>query len=167
MSASGLSALGFRELPVVHTKKEYHMQKIFRIASVTLFVALSCFMIAFGALYTSVHDLLWFHAAAVPKDVLEAVRPLYFALMKLIGGASGSLGALGAYTALTAIRRGDKGAAIALAIAFAIPLVMAAYVAETLAAATGSPTSWHIMGVLLAIDAAALTGIFLGGRKMG
>lgn len=139
------------------------MRKIFRLAGIALFVALSCFMIAFGALYTSVHDLLWFHAAAVPKEALEAVRPLYFALMKLIGGAAGSLGALGAYTALTAIRRGDRNAAAALAAALAIPLVMAAYVAETLAAKTGSPTSWHIMGALLAVDAAALLSTILGG----
>jgi len=141
------------------------MRKIFRLAGIALFVALSGFMIAFGVLYSSVHELLWFHAAAVPKEALEAVRPLYFALMKLIGGASGSLGALGAFLALSAIRRGDRGSAVALAVAFAIPLVMAAYVAETLAAKTGSPTSWHIMGVLLAVDLAALLGIFLGGRK--
>jgi hypothetical protein len=32
---------------------------------------------------------------------------------------------------------------------------MAAYVAETLAKLTGAPTSWHIMGILLAIDAIA------------
>ena len=139
------------------------MRKIFRISGVALFVALSCFMIAFGALYTSVHDLLWFHAAAVPKESLEAVRPLYFALMKLIGGASGSLGALGGFIALSAIRRGDKGSAVALAVAFAIPLVMAAYVAETLAAKTGSPTSWHIMGGLLAIDALALAACLYSG----
>ncbi|MEK7264579.1 MAG: hypothetical protein AAB227_00645 [Pseudomonadota bacterium] len=141
------------------------MRNIFRISGVALFVALSCFMIAFGALYSSVRDLLWFHAAAVPKESLEAVRPLYFALMKLIGGASGSLGALGGFVALTTIRYGDKVSAIALAAAFAIPLLMAAYVAETLAAATGSPTSWHIMGALLAIDAAALILTMLGERK--
>ena len=141
------------------------MPKFFRVAGVALFVALSCFMIAFGALYTSVHDLLWFHAAAVPDESLDAVRPLYFALMKLIGGASGSLGALGGFTAVTAIRRGDKGAAVALALAFAIPLLTAAYVAQTLAAETGSPTSWHIMGALLAIDAAALLLSFSGVSK--
>lgn len=141
------------------------MRKVFRLGGVALFVALSGFMIAFGALYSSVHDLLWFHAAAVPKEALEAVRPLYFALMKLIGGASGSLGALGAFLALSAIRKGDKASAVALALAFAIPVAMAAYVAETLAAKTGAPTSWHIMGALLAVDVAALLGILLGGRK--
>ncbi|OFX06242.1 MAG: hypothetical protein A3E78_15260 [Alphaproteobacteria bacterium RIFCSPHIGHO2_12_FULL_63_12] len=140
------------------------MRKFFRLAGVTLFVALSCFMVAFGALYTSVHDLLWFHAAAVPNEALEAVRPLYFALMKLIGGASGSLGALGAFVALTAVRRCDKGAAVALALAFAAPLVTAANVAETLAAETGSPTSWRIMGALLAVDVAALLSVLIGGR---
>lgn len=141
------------------------MRKFLRVAGVALFAVLGCFLVAFGALYTSVHDLLWFHAAAVPKDALEAVRPLYFALMKLIGGASGSLGAFGVFISLTAVRRGDNGAAHALALAFALPLVTAAYVAETLAAETGSPTSWHIMGVLLAIDAAALLSVLIGGRK--
>ena len=47
------------------------------------------FLIAFGFLYANVTDLLWFHAAAVPADALEKVRPLYFALMKLIVVASG------------------------------------------------------------------------------
>lgn len=140
------------------------MRGLFRFASVALFTLLSLFMIAFGALYASVHDLLWFHAAAVPDHALEAVRPLYFALMKLIGGASASLGLLGAFVTFAAIRHGDKGFAVALAIAYAIPLLIAAWVAETLAAKTGSPTSWHIMGVLLGVDAVALIASLNSGR---
>ena len=141
------------------------MQNTLRWSSIALFAALSIFLVLFGALYASVRDFLPFHAAAAPSDALDSMRPLYLALMKLIGGASGSLGALGAFLALSAIRKGDKASAVALAIAFAIPLVMAAYVAETLAAKTGAPTSWHIMGALLAVDVAALLGILLGGRK--
>lgn len=141
------------------------MQKIFRFAGVALFTLLGLFMIAFGALYASVQDLLWFHAAAVPDHALEAVRPLYFALMKLIGGASASLGLIGAFVTFAAIRRGDKGFAVALAVAYAIPLLVAAWVAETLAAKTGSPTSWHIMGILLGIDAIALIASLKSGAS--
>lgn len=136
---------------------------MFRFAGVALFALLSLFMIAFGLFYATAPDLLWFHAAAVPDHALEAVRPLYFALMKLIGGASASLGLLGAFVTIAAIRRGENGFAIALAIAYAAPLVTAAYVAEMLAAKTGSPTSWHIMGVLLAVDAAALIASLKSG----
>lgn len=140
------------------------MRGLLRIAGVALFALLSLFMVAFGFLYASVQDLLWFHAAAVPKEALEAVRPLYFALMKLVGGASASLGLLGAFVTFFVIRRGGRGGALALATAFAIPLIVAAYVAESLAAKTGSPTSWHIMGVLLAVNAIALIASLNGGR---
>lgn len=121
----------------------------------TLFTLLGAFFIWFGWLYASVEEPLWFHDAAVPDYAKEAIRPLYFALMNLIGGASAALGMLGVFVTLTALRQGAKGAAAALAIAFAIPLVMAAITAEELAAATGSPTSWHIMGVLLLVTLTA------------
>jgi hypothetical protein len=140
------------------------MRGLLRIAGVALFALLSLFMFAFGALYASVQDLLWFHAAAVPDHALEAVRPLYFALMKLVGGASASLGLLGAFVTFFVIRPGGRGGAVALAIAFAIPIIVAAYVAESLAAKTGSPTSWHIMGVLLVVNAIALIASLNGGR---
>lgn len=55
-------------------------------------------------------------------------------------------------------------AGAALALAIAIPVVMAAIVAERLAAATGAPTSWHIMGIFAAIDAAAYSAHLAGGR---
>jgi hypothetical protein len=131
------------------------MQSKLRVASVALFLLLSLFFVAFGALYATVKELLWFHAAALPAGALDDVRPLYFALMKLIGGSSAALGLLGGYVALGPLRRGAAFAAEALALAYALPVVMAAVVAETLAAATGAPTSWRIMGVLLAVDAAA------------
>jgi hypothetical protein len=90
-------------------------------------------------------------ALAVRHDV----EPLYLALMKLIGGASAGLGLLGLYVTFVPLRAGARGAATALALTYAIPILMAAYVAETLAKLTGAPTSWHIMGVLLAIAAGA------------
>lgn len=123
--------------------------------STALFSAVGLFLLAFGALYASVQDLLWFHAAAVPERALDDVRPLYFALMDLIGGASFALGMLGLYLTWGPLRARARFAATALSAAYAIPLVMAAIVAERLAHLTGAPTSWHIMGVLLAITGAA------------
>jgi hypothetical protein len=132
------------------------MRKSTRIASLVLFLALSLFLLLFGLLYATVREPLWFHAAAAPKEALDAARPLYFALMKLIGGASVALALITAYVALVPLRKGVDLAGRALFIAHAMPLMMAAYVAETLAAETGAPTSWHIMGALLAVDIAAL-----------
>jgi hypothetical protein len=129
--------------------------QVLRWASIVLFVLLSLFLVAFGALYASVDDMLWFHAAAVPESAREEVRPLYLALMKLIGGSSLGLGVLGGYVAVGPLRRGEAWAGASLALCIAIPVLMAAFVAETLAKLTGSPTSWHIMGILLAVNAIA------------
>ena len=74
--------------------------------------------------------------------------------MTLIGGSSAALGLLGAYVVLGPLRSGAKWAASALTFVFALVFVMAAITAEKLSA-TGAPTSWHIMGVLLALTAAA------------
>lgn len=126
--------------------------------SLSLYAALGVFLIAFGALYASVDNLLWFHAAAVPSHALEAVRPLYFALMKLVGGASIGLGLLGLFVTFGPLRSRFPFAAATLSICYAVPVAMAAVVAEILAKATGAPTSWHIMGVLLAINLAAYIG---------
>ncbi|MEE2689926.1 MAG: hypothetical protein VX640_00165 [Pseudomonadota bacterium] len=144
------------------------MRTALRWISITLFLLLSAFLIAFGVLYATVQNLLWFHAAAVPPAALEDVRPLYFALMKLIGGSSAALGLLGAYVALAPLRMGARFAATTLAFTYAIPFVMAAIVAESLAAQTGAPTSWHIMGVLLGVTAVAyLAHIASRGPKGG
>lgn len=124
--------------------------------SIALFGLLGLFFVAFGALYASVNDMLFFHAAAVPEAARHDVKPLYLALMKLIGGASVGLGLLGLYVTFRPLRAGARWAAGALALTYAIPVLMAAYVAETLAKITGAPTSWHIMGVLLGITGAAL-----------
>lgn len=131
------------------------MQRILRWTSVGLFLALSLFMLWFGWLYANVTDMLWFHGAAVPAELHAQVLPLYLALMNLIGGSSFVVGLLTAYLALVSLRRGGAGAATALLVAFAIVFVMAAVTAEELAAATGAPTSWHIMGVLLVVAVAA------------
>jgi hypothetical protein len=131
------------------------MRVILTWASTALFAAVGLFLLAFGALYASVQDLLWFHAAAVPENALDAVRPLYFALMDLIGGAAFALGLLGLYLTWGPLRSGARFAMTALGVCYAIPLVMAAIVAERLAHLTNAPTSWHIMGVLLAVTAGA------------
>lgn len=136
------------------------MKNLLRWSSITLFVALSIFLILFGGLYASVRDFLPFHAAAAPTPSLDGMRPLYLALMKLIGGSSAALGGLGLYVTLGPIRRGGGLAAIVVAAAFAGAFLMAAFVAEMLADATGAPTSWHIMGVLLAITALAVVTHF-------
>lgn len=141
------------------------MRKFLRLTGIALFAALSLFYVAFGVLYGSVQDLLWFHAAAVPGPAIDAVRPLYFALMKLIGAATIALGLLGAFVTLTTLRRNGKVASPALFAVYAIPLFAAAYVAEALAAKTGSPTSWHIMGALFAIDLLALLCVLSGAGK--
>lgn len=140
------------------------MKKFPRIASLVLFAFLGLFYVAFGTLYASVDNLLWFHAAAVPAEAHEAVRPLYFALMKLIGGASIALGLLGLWATAAPLRRGVPLAGTALFLAYAIPLAMAAVVAEILAKATGSPTSWHIMGALMAVNVVALVAHAAGAR---
>ncbi len=132
--------------------------------SIALFAVLGLFLIGFGAFYSSVSDMLFFHAAAVPEAARHDVRPLYLALMKLIGGASIGLGLLGLYVTFGALRAGARWAALALAVTYAIPVLMAAYVAETLAKITGAPTSWHIMGVLLAITGVALLARVAAGR---
>lgn len=132
--------------------------------SLVLFGLVSVFLIAFGVLYASVHDLLWFHAAAVPKAIRDDVRPLYFALMKLIGGASVSLGVLGGWVVISPMRRSVPWSGTILAVVFAVPLITAAYVAETLAALTGAPTSWRLMGIVLAVIALAFVAHVFAAR---
>jgi hypothetical protein len=129
------------------------MQAKLRLASLILFGLVSLFLIWFGFTYATVKDMLWFHAAAVPDAVRSEVRPLYFALMTLIGGSSTALGVLGAYVIVGPLRNGSRWAATTLTFVFALAFVMAAITAEKLSA-TGAPTSWHIMGVLLAITGA-------------
>lgn len=141
------------------------MQKFLFAASLILFSLVSLFLIWFGVTYASAEDMLWFHAAAVPEAARADVRPLYLALMNLIGGASAAFGLLSAYVIAMPLRRGAAGAASALMIGNAIVFVTAAITAEELAAATGSPTSWHIMGVLMAASLAAFAA-HVASRRM-
>jgi hypothetical protein len=131
------------------------MQSMFRKASLGLFALVSLFLIWFGITYANASDMLSFHAAAVPEASREAVRPLYLALMNLIGASAGALGVVSAWIIAVPLRRGAPGAALMLVVANVIVFVMAAITAEELAAATGSPTSWHLMGIGLATTAAA------------
>jgi hypothetical protein len=131
------------------------MRKLLRLTSILLFTLLGAFLLWFGWVYATVENLLWFHAAAVPDSAKEAMRPLYLALMNLIGGSSIGLGVLGLYATFALLPRGDARAALALSVAYAIPFALAAATAEELAK-TGAPTSWHIMGVLMAGTALAL-----------
>ena len=132
--------------------------------SVILFMAVSVFLIAFGLLYANVTDLLWFHAAAVPTDALEKVRPLYFALMKLIGGASIGLGLLGTYVVLGPMRHGSPWAAAFVAVTYWIAFGVAGYTAIRLNELTGAPVAWYNMAILSAITALAL-GTHAVGRR--
>jgi hypothetical protein len=131
------------------------MQRALRSASRVLFSLVALFLVWFGVTYASVTDMLWFHAAAVPEAARDDVRTLYLALMNLIGGASAALGLLGLYVIAFPLRRREGWAATALLICNSTVFIMAAITAEELAAATGSPTSWHIMGVLMAVTLAA------------
>jgi hypothetical protein len=144
--------------------EELPMQSKLQWTSVILFMAVSVFLVAFGLLYSNVNDLLWFHAAAVPPDALEKVRPLYFALMKLIGGASIGLGLLGAYVILGPMRQGVRGAATLVAIAYWIAFGVAAYTAIRLNELTNAPVAWYNMAILSALTAAALLAHTLAPR---
>ncbi len=141
------------------------MHTMFRWASIAMFAALGVFLILFGTLYATVHDFLPFHAAAMPSAALDASRPLYLALMKLIGGASGALGVLGLFVILGPVRRGETLAAAMVALTFSAAFLTAAFVAEALARVTNAPTSWHIMGILLAITISAL-GAHLAAKRL-
>ena len=141
------------------------MQTLLRQTCVALFGLVALFLIWFGVTYASVRDMLWFHEAAVPEAARDAVRPLYFALMNLIGGASVALGVLSLYVIALPLRRGVPGAAAILVLVNAVALFTAAVTAEELAAATGSPTSWHIMGIVFAVTCLAFLLQVVGQQR--
>ncbi len=142
------------------------MKHTLRGTSLVLFVALSLFFIWFGVTYAGVRDILSFHAAAVPEAVRDQVKPLYFALMTLIGAASAALGVLGLYVIAVPLRSGAPGAATVLVATNTIAFAMAAVTAEKLAVATGAPTSWTLMGIGLAVTLAAFLA-HTGSKAMG
>ena len=141
------------------------MQNYLQWTSVTLFLAVSTFLVAFGLLYSNANDLLWFHAAAVPPDALEKVRPLYFALMKLIGGASIGLGILGGYVVLFPMRQGVPWAATFVSVAYWISFGVAAFTAIRLNEITNAPVAWYNMAILSALTAAAYAAHTLAPRR--
>ena len=134
------------------------MSSILRRASLGAFAALGVFLVAFGLIYANARTMLPFHAAAVPAEMRGAVLPLYVALMALIGGSSVALGGVGLYVTFGPHRSGAIGAATAVAGAYSVAFLTAAFVAERLARDAGAPTSWHIMGILMAINAFAYWG---------
>lgn len=141
------------------------MQVVTRFASIALFALLSVFLVLFGIFYATVDDMLFFHAAAVPEEMRAGVLPLYLALMKLVGGASAALGVLCLFVTFGPLRARSPFAATALFITIAAPVLVAAYVAETLAARTGSPTSWHLMGIIIAVAATAFCAHAFASRR--
>lgn len=140
-------------------------QNMLQWTSVILFLAVSIFLIAFGLLYANVNDLLWFHAAAVPPDALDKVRILYFALMKLIGGASIGLGILGAYVVLVPMRQGMPWAATFVSVTYWIAFGVAAFTAIRLNELTGAPVAWYNMAILSALTALAYGAHALAPRR--
>src|SRR6185436_19686423 len=124
----------------------------------------SVFLVAFGLLYANVDDLLWFHAAAVPPDALEKVRPLYFALMKLIGGASMGLGILCGFVVMGPMRQGVRGAATFVSLTYWIAFGVAAFTAIRLNELTNAPVAWYNMAILSALTAAAYAAHALAPR---
>ncbi len=141
------------------------MQAVARALSMGLFALLSLFLIVFGVFYATVDNMLFFHAAAVPEEMRAGLLPLYLALMKLIGGAAAALGALCLFVTFGPLRNRAPFAATALALAIAAPVLVAAYVAESLAAQAGAPTSWHLMGVIIAVVCVAYLAHIIGARR--
>lgn len=141
------------------------MQGLMQWTSVILYLAVSLFLVAFGLLYSNVPDLLWFHAAAVPPDALDKVRPLYFALMKLIGGASMGLGILGGYVVMGPMRRGATGAATMVSLTYLIAFGVAGYTAVRLNELTGAPVAWYNMAILSALTALAYAAHAVAPRR--
>lgn len=142
------------------------MQPVLRLLSIGLFTLVGIFLVVFGVYYASVDRMLFFHAAAVPEAARDAVTPLYLALMKLVGGASTALGLLCLFVTFGPLRRQFPLAGIALVATISLPVLTAAYVAERLAAQAGAPTSWHLMGIVLAIVGAAFVLHSLGARRV-
>ena len=131
------------------------MKTALRNVSLTLFSLVALFLVWFGVAYICAESMLFFHAAAIPEKAREDALPLYRALMNLIGGSSTGLGVVCLYLIWSPLRRGARLAGAVLLAVFVGVFAIAAKTAEDLHAETGAPTSWHIMGVLIAISIAA------------
>ncbi len=123
-------------------------QPLLRRIGLALYLLVTAALFAFGLLYVSVSEMLFFHAAAVPADTHAAIRPLYLALMQLIGGASMALALLGAYTIWWPMRQQVPHAQTAVTLAYLLALAVAGFTAEGLRASTGAPVAWYNMAVL-------------------
>ena len=121
---------------------------LLRRIGLALYLLVTAALLAFGLLYVSVSDMLFFHAAAVPVEAHAAIRPLYLALMQLIGGSSLALALLGAYTIWWPMRQGVPYAQTAVTLAYLLALAIAGVTAEGLREATNAPVAWYNMAVL-------------------
>lgn len=131
------------------------MRPALRTASLALFSLVALFLVWFGVVYLRAESMLWFHAAAIPERARADALPLYRALMNLIGGSSAGAGVLSLYLTWGPLRRGAFLADGVLLVVLVGVFTIAAVTAETLHAETCAPTSWHIMGVLIAASVAA------------
>lgn len=143
------------------------MRLMLQRTSLVLFSIVALFLIWFGLTYGLAREMLSFHAAALPEEIRAAAKPLYLALMHLIGAASLAFGLTGLYVIAFPLRRGLPGAATVLAVTDGLVFIVAGLTAEQLAAATGAPTSWHLMGIGLAITVSAYLAHGLARRMSG
>jgi hypothetical protein len=137
------------------------------VARQVFFGAVSAFLIWFGIVYATAPDLLPFHAQAVPPEAREAVRPIYFALMKLVGGASAALGVLGAYIIFGVLPHRTPWAATWLSAANILAFATAGYTAIKLNADTGADVAWYNMAILSALTLMGLLCHTLAQRSAG
>ncbi len=131
------------------------MKSTLRNSGIALFSVVALFLVWFGVTYLRAETMLWFHAAAVPERAREDALPIYRALMNLIGGSSAGLGVLCLYLIWSPLQRGARWAGGVLLAVLTGVFTVAAITAEELHAETGAPTSWHIMGVLIALSVIA------------
>ncbi len=142
------------------------MAPALRWISMGLYIVLSVFIILFGALYATVQDFLPFHGAAIDERLHERVKPLYLALMTLIGSIALSLGGLGLIVTLGPVRHGALWAAAALTAVQSFAFVMAGITAVLLARRTGAPTGWENMAILTTITVVALITHLFSRRRL-
>lgn len=143
------------------------MKSALRNASIALFSLVALFLVWFGLTYLRAESMLWFHAAAIPERAREDALPLYRALMNLIGGSSAGLGVLCLYLIWAPLRRRARWAGSLLLIVLTGVFTVAAITAEELHAETGAPTSWRIMGVLIALSVLAFATHAASSAKNG
>jgi len=140
---------------------------LLRRIGLALYLLVTAALLAFGLLYASVSEMLFFHAAAVPVETHAAIRPLYLALMQLIGGSSMALALLGAYTIWWPMRQGVPYAQTAVTLAYLLAMAIAGVTAERLHAATAAPVAWHNMGILAGLTLIGQAAWDIARRRIG